>query len=135
MKLDAEEDGEQCGGQNASLPDAVGDGKAARQRRIGLHLTLLTFMELAEDVEKFRGTAKESQDFPQSITDSMKGLGQVYERYIYAHVLFSAFLRYLPQHEDYVYGPSVGPKPTLAFWRAFLYYHRNEPVQQDAMPR
>ena len=27
----AEEDGEQCGGQNASLLDAVGDGKAAGQ--------------------------------------------------------------------------------------------------------
>ena len=27
---DAEEDGEQCGGQNASLLDAVGDGEAAR---------------------------------------------------------------------------------------------------------
>ena len=40
-------------------------------------------MELAEDGEKFRGTAKESQDFPQSITaDSMKGLGQVYESYV-----------------------------------------------------
>ena len=28
---DAEEDGEQCGGQNASLLDSVGDGEAARQ--------------------------------------------------------------------------------------------------------
>ena len=36
---DAEEDGEQCGGQNASLLDAVGDGGAARQRQIVLHLT------------------------------------------------------------------------------------------------
>ena len=41
---DAEEDGEQCGGQNTSLLDVVGDGKAARQRPIVLHLTLLTFM-------------------------------------------------------------------------------------------
>ena len=73
---DAEEDGEQCGGQNASLLDAVGDGEAARQRPIVLHLTLLTFMELAEDGE----TAKARQDFPQSITAySIKGLGQVYE--------------------------------------------------------
>ena len=48
-ELDAEEDGEQCGGQNASLLDAVGDGEAARQRPIVLHLTLLTLMELAED--------------------------------------------------------------------------------------
>ena len=77
---DAEEDGEQCGGQNAFLLDAVGDGEAARQRPIVLHLTLLTFMQLAEDSEKFGGTAKARQDFPQSITaDSMKGLGQVYE--------------------------------------------------------
>ena len=77
---DAEEDGEQCGGQNASLLDAVGDGKAAQQRPIVLHLTLLTFMELAEDGEKFGGTAKVCQDFPQSITaDSIKGLGQVYK--------------------------------------------------------
>ena len=77
---DAEEDGEQCGGQNASLIDAVGDGEAARQRPIVLHLTLLTFMELAEHGKKFGGTAKARQDFPQSITaDSIKGLGQVYE--------------------------------------------------------
>ena len=50
---DAEEDGEQCGGQNASLLDTVGDGEAAQQRPIVLHLTLLTFMELTEDGEKF----------------------------------------------------------------------------------
>ena len=36
---DAEEDGEQFGGQDASLLDAVGDGEAARQRPIVLHLT------------------------------------------------------------------------------------------------
>ena len=68
------------GGQEASLLDGVGDWKAARQRPIVLHLTLLTFMELADDGEKFGGTAKARQDFPQSITvDSIKGLGQVYE--------------------------------------------------------
>ena len=76
----AEEDGEQCGGQKASLLDSVGDGEGARQRPIVLHLTLLTFMQLAEDGERFGGTAKVRQDFPQSITaDSIKGLGQVYE--------------------------------------------------------
>ena len=50
------------------------------KRPIVLHLTLLTFMELAEDGEKFRGAAIARQDFPLSITaDSIKGLGQVYE--------------------------------------------------------
>ena len=45
-----------------------------------LHLTLLTFMELAEDDEKFWATAKACQDFSQSITaDSIKGLGWAYE--------------------------------------------------------
>ena len=35
---------------------------------------------MTEDGEKFRGTAKAHQDFPQSITaDSIKGLDQVYE--------------------------------------------------------
>ena len=59
---------------------STGDGEAARQRPIVLHLTLLTFMELAEDGEKFKETAKARQEFPQSITaDSIKGLGQVYE--------------------------------------------------------
>ena len=68
------------GARNASLLDAVGDGEAARQRPIALHLTLQAFMQLAEDGEKFGGTAKARQDFPQSITaDSIKGLGQVYE--------------------------------------------------------
>ena len=77
---DTEEDGEQCGGQNASPLDAVGCEEAVRQRPIVFHLTLLTFMELAEDGEKFGGTAKARQDFPQSITaDSIKDLGQVYE--------------------------------------------------------
>ena len=54
---DAEEDGEQWGdgGQNASLFDAVGDGDAARQRPIVLHLTLLTIIERAENGQKFRG--------------------------------------------------------------------------------
>ena len=47
MEHDAEEDGEQCGGQDTSLLDAVGKGEAAQQRPIVLHLTLLTFMELA----------------------------------------------------------------------------------------
>ena len=54
---DAEEDGKQCGGQNASLLDAVGDGEAARQRPIVLHLALLTFMKLAENGKKFGRTA------------------------------------------------------------------------------
>ena len=65
---DAEEDGKQCGGQYAPLLDAVEDGEAVRQRPTVLHLTLLTIMEKAEDGEKFRGTAKARQDFPQSIT-------------------------------------------------------------------
>ena len=77
---DTEEDGEQCEGQNATLLDAVWDGKTARQRPIVLHLTFLTFMELAEDGEKFGGTAKTRQDFPQPITsDSIKCLGQVHK--------------------------------------------------------
>ena len=77
---DAEENGEQCGGQNASLLNAIEDGEAARQRPFVHHLTLLTFMELAVYGEKVWGTAKACQDFPQSITaDSIKGLYQVYE--------------------------------------------------------
>ena len=89
-------------------------------------------MELAEDGEKFRGTAKARQDFPQCITaDGIKGLRQVYEICIETHVLFSAFLLYLPQHEDHVYGPSVGHEPALAFWRVFLCFRRDESVQQD----
>ena len=70
---DAEEDGEQCVGQKATLLDAVGDEETARQRPIVLHLTFPTFMELAEDGEKFEETAKVRQDFPRSITaDSIK---------------------------------------------------------------
>ena len=53
MEHDAEEDGEQCGGQDAFLLDAVGDKEAARQRPVVLCLTLLNFMKLAEDGEKF----------------------------------------------------------------------------------
>ena len=51
------------------------------ENKVGaLHLTLLTFMELVVHDEKFWGTAKACQDFPQSISaDSIKGLGQVYE--------------------------------------------------------
>ena len=61
-------------------------------------------MQLAEDGEKFGGTAKARQDFPQSITiDSIKGLGRVYKSCIQTYVLFSAFLLYLPQHENYVW--------------------------------
>ena len=53
MEHDAEEDREQYGRQNASLLEAVGGGEAVRHRSIVLHLTLLTFMQLAEDGEKF----------------------------------------------------------------------------------
>ena len=82
---DAEEDGEQCGGQDASLFDVVGDGKSDRQRPIVLHLTLLTFMELTEDGQKFGGTAKACKNFSQSVTaDSIKGLGQVYDGCIWS---------------------------------------------------
>ena len=53
------------------------------------HLTLLTFMQLAEDGEKFGGTGKACQDFPQFITaDVIKGLGQVYESCISTYILF-----------------------------------------------
>ena len=62
------------------LLDAIGDGEAASQRPTVLHLILLTFMELVEDGEKFGGTTKACQDFPQSImADSIKGLGPVYK--------------------------------------------------------
>ena len=44
------------------------------------NLTLLTLMQLAEDGEKFGGTAKARQDFPHSIkADGIKGLGHVSE--------------------------------------------------------
>ena len=77
---DAEEDGKQCGGQNTSVFDAGGNGEAARERPIVLHLILLTFMKLAVDGEKFGGTAKACQDFPQpTMADSINSLGQVYE--------------------------------------------------------
>ena len=79
MEHDAEEDGEHCGGKNASLLDAVGDGEAVRQRPLVLHLTLLTFMQLAEDGEKFGGTAKSRQDFSVYHGWRIKDLGQVYE--------------------------------------------------------
>ena len=59
MEHDAEEDGEQGGGQDAPLLDAVRDGEAARQWPIVLHLTLLTLMDLAEDGEKFRSQSAE----------------------------------------------------------------------------
>ena len=81
-KHGAEEDGEQRGGRNASMLDAVGDGEAARHRPIALHLTLLIFMELAEDGKKLGrgGGSQGAPGFSQSITaDSIKGLGQVYE--------------------------------------------------------
>ena len=74
-------------------------------------------------VRKKGGPAQARQDFPQSIgADSIKGLGQVSESCIWTHVLFSAFLLYLPQHEDHVYGPFVGLEPTLAFWCVLLCY-------------
>ena len=83
-------------------------------------------------VRKFGGTAEARQDFPQSITaNSIKVPGKVYESCKWTYVLFSAFFLYLPQHEDHVYGPSAGPEPALAFWRVFLFYRRDEPIQQD----
>ena len=54
-------------GQDASLLVAVGIWEAIRQRSIMLHLSFLTFMQLAEDGEKLWGTAKAQQNFLQSI--------------------------------------------------------------------
>ena len=74
MEHDAEKDGEQCGSQDASLLDAVGYGVAVRQKSIVLHLTLLTFMELAENGKKLGGggAANVCQDFhsPSQLTVS-----------------------------------------------------------------
>ena len=72
------------------MENKVGPGRTPALRRwnwgkcstvtLVLQLTLLTFIELVEDGEKFRRIAKARQDFPQSITaDSIKDLGQVYE--------------------------------------------------------
>ena len=100
-----------------------------------LHLTLLIFMELVEDGEKFLGTVKVHQDFPQSITgDSIKDFCQFYESCIYYRLcsVLCICLLYLPQHRDHVCGPSVRPEPALAFWHVFLCYLRDEPVQQNA---
>ena len=83
MEHDAEEDGEQCGGKDAPLLDAVEDGEAARKFPDVLHMTFLTLKELAEDGEKFWGAAKAHRDLPQSIAaDSIKDLGRVYENCI-----------------------------------------------------
>ena len=60
---DAEEEGEQSGGRNASLLDAFGEGEVERQGPIMLHLTLLTFVELAEDGEKFGGQQRRARIF------------------------------------------------------------------------
>ena len=47
--------------------------------------------------------------FTSVATDSIIGLGQLYESCIQTHVLSSTFLLYLPQNKDHVCGPSVGP--------------------------
>ena len=88
-------------------------------------------MQLAEDGEKFLGGQPRCARIFQSITaESILALVRS-TKAAYRPVLFSAFLLYLPQHEDHVYGPSVGPETTLSFWRVFLCCHRDEPIQQD----
>ena len=68
------------------------------------------------------------QDFPQSIAvDSIKGLGQSTKA---AYRPMSTLLLELPQHENRVCSPSVGPEPTLALWHAFLSYHQGKPFQK-----
>ena len=59
------------GGQTPLL-DAAGDGEAVPQRSIVLHLTLLTFMELARDGEKFWGQPRRGMIFhsPSRLTVS-----------------------------------------------------------------
>ena len=59
--------GEQGGGQDAPLLDAVDVGKLPDIPLV-LHLTLLPFLEMANDRETYWGTAKTHYDFPQSIT-------------------------------------------------------------------
>ena len=78
-------------GQDASLLHAVGDGETARQRPIVLHLTLLAFMELAEDGEKFFGTAKARQDFPQSIMDYIRAENKLASTYFLFRLQVTTF--------------------------------------------
>ena len=59
----AEEGGEQCWDQDASLLDAVGGREAVRQRPIEIHVTFLTFLELAEFDEKFWGDSQGASKF------------------------------------------------------------------------
>ena len=68
---DAEEDGEQFRGHEASPLDAVGDGDAVRQRPILLHLTFLIFMELAV-VSSLGGQPRRERNFhsPSRLTVS-----------------------------------------------------------------
>ena len=69
---DAEEDGEQCGGQNAFLLDAVGDGEAARQTPIVLRLTILTLWSWRRMVRNLGGQPRRARIFhsPSRLTVS-----------------------------------------------------------------
>ena len=63
-------------------------------------------------VSSFGGTAKARQNFLQPvIADSIKGLGHVYESCIKTHVLFSAFVLYLTQHENHATVPLLDLNP------------------------
>ena len=82
-------------------------------------------------VRNFEGQSRRARIFhsPSRLTVSKALVRST--KAAHTHVLFSAFLLYLPQHEDHVYGPSVRPEPTLAFLHVFLCYRRDEPIQQD----
>ena len=112
---DAEEDGEQCGGQNASLLDAVRDGIAVRQRPIVLHLTLLAFMELAENGEIFGGTNKARQDFLQSITADERRL-QLWEKSLDMVVFHPEKTLLPPDHKEEKHS-TVSRSYTTRLWQ------------------
>ena len=95
-----------------------------------LPLTLLTLVEMAEDRENFFETAKARQNFTQSITaHGIKSLVRAMKAACRPVLCSLHFSMNLPQHEDHVCRPSVGPERTLTFWRVFLCCRWNESVQ------
>ena len=129
---DAEEDGEQCEGQNASLLDVVGDEEAALQRPIVLHLTLLTFMQLVGDGEKFGGQLRCARIFhsPSQLTVSKALVRST--KAAYRPMFCSLHFSCICLSTKIV---SVVPLLDLNLhWLScvFLCYRQDQPIQQDA---
>ena len=86
-----EEEAEDSRCQDTNLLPAVGDEEGLGQVAGESDLAALVFMQLDHRLKEIGGTAKALEVQPEAFpADGVKGLGEVYKRFVQSFVLFAA---------------------------------------------